>query len=175
MFFRRENLLMLHKVSGFHGSPSASELCGYFIGVVQLAAVLFWSHGKAWEDVCFVVSMLPSHKAEAYLGLASTRSGEPDLACLLGMGFLLIPRHFLLGRAVHPAPLACSNQAKQRVSSLWRPFCWRGLGVAFGFNYPVSFSACLNFDWTGWAAACFHGTKFSTLLGSQLGDPKSCN
>lgn len=47
--------------------------------------------------------------------------------------------------------------------------------MAFGFNYPVSFSACLNLTELAELAACFHGTKFSTLLGSQLGDPKSSN
>lgn len=155
--FRHKNLLTLHKVSGFHESLSPSELCGYFTGVAQLAAVLLWSHGRAWEDVCCVVSVLPSHKAEAYLGPASARSGELDLAC--PMGFLLIPWRFPLGRAIHPAPSARSNQAKRRASSLWWPFHWRGLGAAFGFNYPVSFSACLNFDWTGWAGCLFPWNK----------------
>lgn len=88
--------------------------CGYFIGVVQLAAVLFWSCGKAWEDVCCVVSMLPSQKAEAYLGPASARSGETDLACPLGMGFLLIPP--FSPWESHPSCTLCSLKARQTES-----------------------------------------------------------
>lgn len=67
--------------------------------------------------------------------------------------------HFVPWRAIRPSPSPGSNQAKQRRSSLWRPFCWKGLGAAFGFNYPVSFSACLNFDCTGWACCVFPWNK----------------
>lgn len=66
--------------------PSPSELQGYFIGVVQLAAVLFWSRGKAWGGVCCAASMLPSLKAGEHSGPARAGSGEQDFFLSLGHG-----------------------------------------------------------------------------------------
>lgn len=99
-------------------------------------------------------------------------SGEWDFFFLsLGHG---IPDnwHFVPGRAIHPSPSPDSNQAKRRRSSLWRPFCWKGLGVAFGFNYPVSFSACLSFDCTGWAGCVFPWNKVLHPSWESAGRPQ---
>lgn len=107
---------MLCKVSGFHGSPTPSELCGYFIGVAQLAAVLLWSHSKARGDVCCVVSVLPSRKAEACARPAS--AGDPDLACPLGYGIPVdSPAFFSWGEpsVLHPR-LARTKPSRERAA-----------------------------------------------------------
>lgn len=118
-----------------------------------------------------VLAVLPSHKAEEYLGPARAGS-EEDFPCPLGRGFLTIGILSLGEPSIHPSPSPDSNPAKERRSSLWHPFCWEGLGVAFGFNYPVHFSACLNFDCTGWAGCIFPWNKVLHPSWESAGRPQ---
>lgn len=73
-----------------------------------------------------MASRLPSYQAEASLGAASARWGEPDLTHPWGMGFLLIPQHFLPGRASLLKPRQRESQQpvtplllERLVSGIW--------------------------------------------------------
>lgn len=152
--------------------PSPSELRGYFIGVAQLAAVLFWSRGKAWGGVCCAASMLPSHKAEEHLGPA--RAGSGDFSCPLGTGFLTIGI-LSLGEPSVLHPLLAQTKPNREGAACDAPFA--GKAWEWHLDLIILLASVLVWILTALAelAAYFHGTKFSTLLGSQLGDPKSSN
>lgn len=157
------NLLTLHK--DFQESPKSIPAPRILHRCCATRSCFVLSHGRAWGGVCCAASMLPSHKA----GLDQ----ENGIFFSLSLGHGIPDNwHFVPGRAIHPSPSPDSNQAKQRRSSLWRPFCWKGLRVAFGFNYPVSFSACLSFDCTGWAGCVFPWNKVLHPSWESAGRPQ---
>lgn len=117
--FRSRNLLTLHK--DFQESPKSIELQGYFISVVQLTDVLFWSHGRAWGGICCAASMLSSHKAEEYFGPARAGSGEQDFSCPLGTGFLTIGI-LSLGEPSILHPLPTQTQPNREGAACNTPF-----------------------------------------------------
>lgn len=167
--FRSRNLLTLHK--DFQESPKSTELQGYFISVVQLTDVLFWSHGRAWGGVCSAASVLPSLKAEGYLGPARAGSGEQDFSCPLGMAFLTIGI-LSLGKPSILHPLLTQTQPKREGAACDTPLAGKAWEWHLDLIIQLTFSACLNFDCTGWAGCVFPWNKVLHPSWESAGSPQ---